>query len=105
MEAISKKLRKHRLRDDHILQRTSGQWNLKTKSELMSDILQGRALTQVIISEEIKNGIQMLWLIDGKQRCTNIDDFMNDGFAISKNIKIRNIEYQADNWMKTEMLC
>ena len=78
---------------------------MKTKSELMSDILQGRALTQVIISEEIKNGIQMLWLIDGKQRCTNIDDFMHDGFAISKNIKIRNIEYQADNWMKTEMLC
>ena len=96
LEAISKKLRKHRLRDDHILQRTSGQWNLKTKSELMSDILQGRALTQVIISEEIKNGIQMLWLIDGKQRCTNIDDFMHDGFAISKNVKIRNIEYQAD---------
>lgn len=96
LEAISKKLRKHRLRDDHILQRTSGQWNLKTKSELMSDILQGRALTQVIISEEIKNGIQMLWLIDGKQRCTNIDDFMHDGFAISKNIKIRNIEYQSD---------
>lgn len=96
LDAISKKLRKHRLRDDHILQRTSGQWNTKTKSELMSDILQGRSLTQVIISEEIKNGIQMLWLIDGKQRCTNIDDFLHDGFAISKNIKIWNIEYQTD---------
>lgn len=96
IEAIGKKLKKHRLRDDHVLQRTSGQWNSITKSELMSDILQGKALTQIIISEEVKNGIVMYWLIDGKQRCSNINDFLNDGFAISKNVQIYNIEYQTD---------
>lgn len=71
----------------------------------MSDILQGRALTQVIISEEIKNGIQMLWLIDGKQRCTNIDDFMHDGFAISKILRLETLNINLINWMKMEMLC
>ena len=95
LASISKKLRSYQIRDNHVLQRSSGQWNSKTKSELISDILQGRALTQIIISEEIKNGVQMLWLIDGKQRCTNIDDYLHDGFSISKNVKIQEIPYQT----------
>lgn len=94
--SICKKLKKHRLRDDHVLQRSSGQWNLRIKSELISDLLQGKSLTQIIISEEVKDGVQMLWLIDGKQRCTNIDDYLKDGFAVSNNVTKWNIEYQAD---------
>lgn len=96
LESISKKLRKNRIRDNHILQRHSGQWSNRIKSELISDILQGNSLTQIIISEEIKGDIQMLWLIDGKQRCTNIDDYLHDGFAISKNVTIGDIKYQGD---------
>ena len=95
LASISKKLRNYQIRDNHVLQRASGQWNGKTKSELISDILQGKALTQIIISEEIKNNIQMLWLIDGKQRCTNIDDYLHDGFSISKNVKVQEIPYQT----------
>lgn len=65
IDSISKQLKK-RIRDDHILQRHSGQWKDFAKSELVSDILRGKSLTQIIISEEIKNGIKMQWLIDGK---------------------------------------
>lgn len=96
ISALSKKLKKHQLRDDHILQRSSGQWNLLYKSELISDILQGKSLTQIIISEEIKNNITMHWLIDGKQRLTNIEDFLNDGYSISKKVQRYNIQYQAE---------
>ena len=95
IESISKQLKKKRIRDDHILQRHSGQWKPFAKSELISDILRGKSLTQIIISEEIKNGLKMQWLIDGKQRCTTLDDYLNDGFAISKNVKNYNIKYQA----------
>lgn len=95
IESISKQLKKKRIRDDHILQRHSGQWKAFAKSELVSDILRGKSLTQIIISEEIKNGLKMQWLIDGKQRCTTLDDYLNDGFAISKNVKNYNIKYQA----------
>ena len=95
IESISKQLKKKRIRDDHILQRHSGQWKAFAKSELISDILRGKSLTQIIISEEIKNGLKMQWLIDGKQRCTTLDDYLNDGFAISKNVKNYNIKYQA----------
>lgn len=38
----------------------------------------------------------MHWIIDGKQRCTNLDDFLNDGFVISKKIQRRMIPYQTD---------
>ncbi|MCI8371065.1 MAG: hypothetical protein HFI75_01440 [Lachnospiraceae bacterium] len=96
VSAISKKLMKHHLRDDHVLQRTSGQWNNLYKSELISDILQGKALTQVIISEEIKDGIIKYWLIDGKQRCTNIDEYLHDVFPVSKNVQRYEIQYQAN---------
>lgn len=96
ISAIDKKLKKRRLRDDHVLQRASGQWNTITKSELVSDILQGKALTQIIISEEIKGNVTMHWLIDGKQRCTNMVDFLDDGFSVSKNVQIYNIPYQTD---------
>lgn len=93
--SISKQLQKNRIRDDHILQRYSGQWKAFAKSELVSDILRGKSLTQIIISEEIKNGLRMQWLIDGKQRCTTLNDYLNDGFAISKNVKNYNIRYQT----------
>ena len=96
IESLSKQLRQHRLRDNHPLQRTSGQWGLLTKSELISDILQGNSLLQIVISEEIKAGITMHWLIDGKQRSTNLKDYLEDGFAISKNVQRYMIEYQSD---------
>lgn len=95
VSAISKKLSRHQLRDNHVLQRSSGQWNNYYKSELIADILQGKSLTQIIISEEIKDGITMYWLIDGKQRCTNIDNYLHDGFPIpeQKVFDIRNKKF------------
>ena len=96
IESMSKQLRRRRIRDDHVLQRYSGQWKNFEKSELISDILRGKSLGQVVICEEIKDGVRMQWLIDGKQRCTTLDDYLHDGFAISKNVGYYNIQYQAN---------
>ena len=95
IDSISKQLRKKKIRDNHILQRHSGLWQRFAKSELISDILRGKSLTQIIISEEIKDGVRMQWLIDGKQRCTTLDDYLHNGFSISKNVKNYNIKYQT----------
>lgn len=95
IESICKQLQKKRIRDDHILQRHSGQWKGFAKSELISDILRGKSFTQIIICEEIRNNLKMQWLIDGKQRCTTIDDYFHNGFSISRNVKNYNIKYQA----------
>ena len=95
VSAICKKLKNHYLRDNHVLQRSSDQWGSLAKSELISDILQGKSLTPIIISEEIKGGVVMHWLIDGKQRCTITDSFLNNGFAISKTVQRYLIPYQT----------
>lgn len=95
IESISKQLKKKRIKDNHILQRHSGRWKKFAKSELVSDVLRGKSLTQIIISEEIKDGVRMQWLIDGKQRCTTLDEYYHDEFAISKNVKNYNIVYQV----------
>lgn len=95
IESISKQLKKKKIRDDHILQRHSGQWKTSAKSELIADILRGKSLTQIIICEEFKDSLRMQWLIDGKQRCTTLDSYLHDEFAISKNVKNSNIKYQT----------
>ena len=92
---LSKKLDKKMVRDDHVLQRPSGQWGPLAKSELISDILQGKSLSPIMISEEIKGDIRMLWLIDGVQRCTIIDSYLKDGFSVSKNVQRYMISYQT----------
>lgn len=94
-EAISRRLGNHQIRDNHILQRFSDQWSNLYKSEFVSDILQGRSMGPIFISEEIRDGVVMHWLIDGKQRCTVIDSFLHDGFAISKNVQKYMIPYQV----------
>jgi hypothetical protein len=93
ISSISKQLRKKKIKDNHILQRKSDQWANGAKSELVSDILRGKSLTQIIIDEEFKAGVRMQWLIDGKQRCTVLDDYLHDGFAVSKNVKNYMINY------------
>jgi DNA-directed RNA polymerase specialized sigma24 family protein len=95
LSALIKKLHNYSLRDDHILQRSSGQWNSSIKGELVSDILQGRSLLPIIVSEEKAEGMLYNWLIDGLQRCSTIDDYKNDGFSIYHNVKLYNICYQT----------
>ncbi len=95
LSALIKKLHNYSLRDDHILQRSSGQWNSSIKGELVSDILQGRSLLPIIVSEEKAEGMLYNWLIDGLQRCSTIDDYKNDGFSVYHNVKLYNICYQT----------
>lgn len=93
--SIIKKLHNYSLRDDHPLQRDSGQWTNVMKGNLISDILQGNSILPIIIAEQIADGTVINWLIDGKQRCTNVDSYANGGFKISRNIKRYMINYQS----------
>lgn len=93
--SMRKKLHTREWREDHVLQRHADLWNQVAKSELIVDIISGKSLTQIIVSEEIRDGIYYRWLIDGKQRCTNIDDYCNGGFAISKKVQRPILEYQV----------
>lgn len=93
IKSISRKLHGMQIKDNHILQRHSGQWKSEAKSKLVGDILKGKSLTQIIIDEERVGNIRMMWLIDGKQRCTTLDEYYHNGFSISSKLKDPVVSY------------
>ena len=95
ISSIIKKMNNRTLRYDHPLQRESDQHSIKMKSNLMSDILQGNPIPALVFAEQIINGISIIWNLDGKQRSTNVKEFSEDKFKISKNVRRGIIQYQA----------
>lgn len=91
--AINKKIENRTIRFDHPLQRESDQWSPAMKGNLISDILQGNPLPEIVFAEQIINGIPIIWDLDGKQRCTNCYAYANNAFKVSKSIRRWNIKY------------
>lgn len=93
--SITKKMKQDIIRFDHPLQRESEQWNLIMRSNFISDILQGNPIPSLVFAEQVVNNIGIIWDIDGKQRCSNVYKYRNDGYRLSKNIRRWKIEYQT----------
>lgn len=72
----------------HRLQRREGVWNKEAKSLLIDSLLRGYIVNPIhTISEGGKQ-----YVIDGVQRLDTLSTFLNDGFALSKNLKPVEIE-------------
>lgn len=93
--SIIKKIDNCMIRFDHPLQRSSDQWTPRMKSNLISDILQGNPIPEIVLAEQVVNGLAIIWDIDGKQRCTYVHSFRYDGYKIWKKVKRGIIKYQA----------
>ena len=93
--SIIKRINNRTLRYDHPLQRESDQHSTKMKSNLMSDILQGNPIPALVFAEQVINGISITWNLDGKQRSTNVKEFVEDKFKITKSVRRSLIKYQA----------
>lgn len=85
--SIIKKINNRTLRYDHPLQRESDQWSIKMKSNLISDVLQINPIPALVFAEQVINGISITWNLDGKQRSTNVKEFVEDKFKISKSVR------------------
>lgn len=73
------------LRLDHPLQRAAKNWDNVKKGNFMRRILQGGKFLPLQICTQIdKNGCEIRYLIDGKQRMTTIQEYVNNEFAIPK---------------------
>ena len=59
---IIKKMNDRTINFEHSLQRYAGQWSSKMKSDLISDILQGNPIPELIFAEQVKNGCSLKWL-------------------------------------------
>ena len=96
--SIIKKMDKKTLCFDHPLQRESERWNKIMVGNLISDILQGNPIPELVFAEQVVNGIPIIWNLDGKQRCTNLYMYYKGIIKhdrISKNVRRYMITYHT----------
>lgn len=82
---LSDEIVRETLRLDHPLQRHAKNWNLSKKGNFIRRILQnGKFLPLQVCTQLGDNGCVVRYLIDGKQRLTTIQSYMQNEFAIPK---------------------
>lgn len=93
--AYIKRLQKYSIRGDHPLQRNSNQWSNIQKYNLITTVLNRYPIPEIILAEQVKADRTENWLIDGKQRLTNLSDYEENVFKIGKNAERPIIHYQV----------
>lgn len=83
------------LRKDHPLQRKPGRWNYSEKSGLIATVLKDEDIDSIKVCEQLTDSGVVLWVIDGLQRLTTLNLFLNNGFKIGKSIELPVITYQS----------
>ena len=80
----------------HPLQRYSQQWGAEQKGNFIRRVLHdGRFLPILICTQYDEHGCEVRYLIDGVQRLTAFESFMNDGFAISQHTLDYIVDYDG----------
>lgn len=82
------------LRDDHPQQRKSGQWSKETRDNFIVTVIKNEDFDPIKICEQLTDEGVVLWLIDGLQRSTTIENFKSGKFALGRNINPCTVEYQ-----------
>lgn len=95
VDSYIRKLKNYSIRGDHPLQRNSGQWNNLQKHNLITTVLNQYPIPEVILAEQIKSNGTMNWLIDGKQRLTNLLEYREGIFKVGRNAERPVIRYQT----------
>ena len=84
------------LRLNHPLQRYASQWEKDKKGNFIRRVLQGGTFLPLIICTQYdKNGCEVSWLIDGKQRLTTLKEFIDGEFAIHPKIRDYLVTYDG----------
>ena len=102
VSSIIKKLDKMNLNGEHSQQRDFI-WEKYRQYNLISDVLQNNPLPELVFAEQIINNATTIWVIDGKQRCTTLQRFVENKFAIGANVTRYMIRYSEP--MKDEDDC
>ena len=70
---------------NHPLQRRSGRWPKDYKSGLIATVLKNEDIDPIKLCEQIFDDKYELWLIDGLQRLTVLQDYKNNVFSIASD--------------------
>lgn len=94
LSSLLKDISKNVFDFNHPLQRQSGQWNRLAMSKLIDSAIRLYPIYPALV---VDNGNNTYGVIDGKQRLTIFESYMNNEFALHKSlspIKINDIEYE-----------
>ena len=84
---------------DILMQRTAGQWSPEQKTALVISIINERSIGSILVTKD-KTKVCSVYLgqalIEGLQRVTTITDYVNDGFALGKNLPLIKVAYYED---------
>ena len=83
---------------NHPLQRKPDQWTDEAKSGLAATIIKGEDVDSIKICEQIVSDTQfILWLIDGLQRLTVLEEYRNNAFKIGKSLEMPFVYFQKED--------
>lgn len=83
---------------NHPLQRKPDQWTDEAKSGLAATIIKGEDVDSIKICEQIISDTQfILWLIDGLQRLTVLEEYRNNAFKIGKALEMPFVYFQRED--------
>jgi len=106
VKQIIKFMRNGRFTFDFPIQRDADQWTKEQKSLFICSIIQGYDIPDIYIINDDVGNFDKDSILDGKQRLTNIFDYSNDMFKLSKNIKpitIDGIEYDISGMLFSQL--
>lgn len=83
---------------NHPLQRKPDQWTDEAKSGLAATIIKGEDVDSIKICEQIISDTKfILWLIDGLQRLTVLEEYRNNAFKIGKALEMPFVYFQRED--------
>lgn len=96
IEYILEDIKNGKLILEHPLQRYSDQWSTEQKSNLIRRALHDGKFSPILICTQYdEHGCEIRYLIDGIQRITTFEAFINNTFAISKNTIDYEVSYDG----------
>lgn len=83
------------LRKDHPLQRKPGRWSVSDMEGLIVSVLKDEDIDSIKVCEQLTDNGVILWVIDGLQRLTTLNLYLNGGFKLGKNLEFPTVAYQS----------
>jgi len=83
------------LRKDHPLQRKSGRWRTNARDGFIATVIKQEDVDSIKICEQIREDKVILWLIDGIQRLTTLENYKNGIFKLGKTVEFPIVYYQV----------
>lgn len=98
LETLIKMFRRKQINQNHPLQRKADQWGSEAKSGLVGTVIKEEDMDSIKICEQILSPTKfVLWLIDGLQRLTVLEEYRNNVFKIGKTLEMPFVYYQKEN--------